>query len=106
MTHTEVGCVEDALNCLTFCIGQVGRGHRNLKCHYIFLISSTRFSICTTVFTFSLHFFNSTIPSLRFFSPTVILIGQPIKSASLNLTPARSSRSSNRTDRPAVCSVS
>ena len=36
MTHTEVGCVEYALNCLTFGIAQVGRGHGDLKCHFIF----------------------------------------------------------------------
>ena len=38
--------------------------------------------------------FTSTTPSARPFLPTAIRNGSPIRSASLNFTPARSSRSS------------
>ena len=59
---------------------------------FYFLISSTRFSIRTSVFAFSFRGFNSTIPSFGdFLSPISIQIGQPIKSTSLNIHPARSS---------------
>ena len=49
-----------------------------------------------------IQFSNETSSALFGFSADQ-LIGQPIKSASLNLTPARSSRSSNKTEIPALC---
>src|SRR3989339_531766 len=48
----------------------------------------------------------STFPSASFLGPTVIRKGMPIRSASLNLTPALSSRSSRITSTPLSLSVS
>jgi hypothetical protein len=45
----------------------------------------------------------STVPSVTFF-PTLIRKGIPMRSASLNLTPGRSSRSSSKTSQPAASS--
>ena len=55
--------------------------------------------LCTS---FSERHLSSIIPSLRPLPPIVIRSGIPIKSASLNLTPGLSARSSIKTSAPAA----
>src|SRR3954452_18668999 len=52
------------------------------------------------------RFLTSTLPSSRLFFPAVTRIGQPIRSASANFSPARMSRSSRSTSSPAAASAS
>src|SRR5205823_1712101 len=58
----------------------------------------------TSVACLSLRRFNSTAPRASARGPTVSRTGRPIRSASLNLTPGRSSRSSRSVSTPAASS--
>src|SRR5207248_11349466 len=64
-------------------------------------VRSTTSCNATTSRSFAPLAFHSTLPSASPFFPTAMRRGSPIRSASLNLTPARSSRSSRKTSTPA-----
>jgi membrane protease YdiL (CAAX protease family) len=71
---------------------------------------SARFSSATRIACFSSRLLSSTCPPERLFSPITIRKGMPIRSASLNFTPGRWSRSSTSTSTPrswsSICSRS
>ena len=75
------------------------------SCYSFFFVKissvSRRFSTFTSIVSPVALILTSTIPSAAFF-PTVTRIGRPIKSLSLNFTPARALRSSVNTSYPAL----